>query len=390
MTKPCASCLKDEARRNIQLLRVGQRTTCPELYALPKGAEVVHQEFIDNLKSGDWGFILVRGDNGAGKSVYIKFLEHFANLFGYAISHIEVDSEQIKLYGAPKYFSYQMFNTIRLPDGEIMSYKILRDENFRDKVHKVIEKNFADFEFYSPALAQVLLKATDGASENREHRTMATSWLKAEPKYVAELREIGVYDKNMKSILDVPTNKMLYSMKDLIQRLGHKGLLVSIDEIEKAGELPVIKGRETLSVIRDLINILTSEDSLPLQRGNMKGLFIAYAISTFYLGYSGVLKVAGMDFNAAADQYGVPRVTIQEMPRLSTMLKDSGSMVSADFSSSDDLKAIAEKIIDCYGHANSKNIAMTSENLAKEAFQNTNEFLARANVKAMVKILEKT
>jgi hypothetical protein len=389
MVRACGSCPKDEARKNIQLLRLGQRTSCSELYALPKGAEAVHHEFIDNLKSGDWGFILVRGDNGAGKSVYIKYLEHYANSFGYAISHIEVDSEQIKLYGAPKYFSYQMFNSIRLPSEEIMSYKILKDENFRGKVHKLIEKNFADFEFYSSALAQVLLTATDDASENRDRRAMATSWLKAEPKYVSELREIGVYDRNMKSILDVPTNKMLYSMKDLIQRLGHKGLLVSIDEIEKAGELPVVKGRETLSVIRDLINILTSEDSLPLQRGNMKGLFIAYAISTFYLGYSGVLQVAGMDFKAAADQYGTPKVTIQEMPRLSTMLKDSGSMVSADFSSIDDLKAIAGKIIDCYAFVSSKSIKMTADELAKAAFQNTNEFLARSNVKAMVKILEK-
>ena len=389
MAKNCESCPKEEMKRNIQLLRVGQRTTCPELYALPKGAESVHNEFLDNLKCGDWGFILVRGDNGAGKSVYIKYLEHFANKLGYAISHIEVDAEQIKLYGAPKYFSYQMFSSIRLPNGEIMSYKILKDETFREKVHSIVENNFADFEFYSPALAQVLLTATDTSAENKTHKALATSWLKAEPKYVSELREIGVFDKTMKSVLDVPTNKMLYSMKDLIQHLGHKGLLVSIDEIEKAGELPAVKGRETLSVIRDLINILTSEDCLPLKRGNMKGLFIAYAVSTFYLGYSGVIEVGGFDFKAAADKYGTPKVTIQEMPRLSTMLRDSGSMISADFSSIEDLKAIAGKIIDCYSYVTSKKITLNADDLARKAFEQTNDFLARPNVMQMVKTLEK-
>lgn len=368
---------------------MGQRTTCPELYALPKGAEEVHEEFLENLKSGDWGFILVRGDNGAGKSVYIKYLEHYANSYGYAISHIEVDPEQIKLYGASKYFSLQMFNTIRLPNGEMMFHRMLRDEDFRDKVHGIVEKNLADFEFYSSALAQVLLMATDNSSENKTLRTMATSWLKGEPKYVTELREMGVFDKTMKSILDVPTNKMLYSMKDLIQHLGHKGLLVSIDEIEKAGELPVIKGRETLSVIRDLINILTSEDSLPLKRGTMKGLFVAYAISTSYLRYGGVIDVGGVDFKAAADRYSAPKVTIQEMPRLSTMLRDSGALISADFSSIDDLKAIANKIIPCYSYANSNNITSTGDELARKAFEATNDFLARHNVMSMVKILEK-
>jgi len=356
---------------------------------LPKGAEKIHTEFIDSLKNADWGFILVRGDNGAGKSVYIKYLEHHANTNDYAISHIEINPELIKQYGPPKYFSLQMFNSIRLPDGEMMLYKLLRDEKFRDKLHKIVEKNFADFDFYNPALAQVLLLATDDSPDNDFNRKQAVSWLKGEPKYVTELREMGVFDKTMKSILDVPTDKMLYSMKDLVQHCGYRGLLVSIDEIEKAGELPVIKGRETLSVIRDLINILTSEDSLPIKRGTMKGLFIAYAISTFYLGYSGVIEVGGVDFKAQADKYGTPKVTIQEMPRLSTMLRDSGAMISADFSSMDDLKAIAEKIINCYSYVTSKKIPLTGEELAKQSFSATNDFLARSNVMTMVKMLDK-
>ena len=389
MANSCGSCSKDKTKKNIQLLRMGQRTTCPELYALPKEAKKVNEEFMENLKSGDWGFILVRGDNGAGKSVYIKYLEHYANSFGYAISHVEVDDEQIKLYGAPKYFSLQMFNTIRLPDGEMLCYRMLRDEDFRDKVHGVVEKNLAGFEFYSPALAQVLLMATDNSSENKTLRTMAISWLKGEPKYVTELREMGVFDKTMKSILDVPTRALLNLMKNLVQHMGHKGLLVSIDEIEKAGELPVIKGKETLSVIRDLINILTSDDSLPEKQGSVKGLFIAYAISTNYLRYGGVIDVETVPFKAAADKFAAPKVTIQEMPRLSTMLRDSGAMVSADFDSLDDLKAIADKIIPCYAHATSNNIDITGAELAKKAFESTNEFLARPNVMAMVKILEK-
>jgi len=385
----CDSCMRASARKNIRYLRIGARTTCPNLYVLPKDAKTVHKEFVDSLKVGDWGFILVRGENGAGKSVYIRYLEHIANQNDYAISHIEIDPKLVRQYGPASYFTLQMLESVRLPDGQMMLYKIGRDEEFRRKLHRILERHFADFEYYSPALTQALLLATDDSKENKKLRKMALSWLKGEPKYVSELREMEILDRSMKSVLNVPTNKMLYLIKDLLQYLDSKGLLVSVDEIEKAGELPYRKGRDTLSLIRDFINILTSEDSLPIKRGAMKGLFICYAISTFYLGYSGVIEVEGIDFRAQADQYGRPKVTIQEVPRLSTMLRESGSMVSADFSDISDIKRIAQKIIPCYARATGKSISMEADSLAKEAFNRTNEYLARSNVMTMVKYLDK-
>jgi hypothetical protein len=380
--------MKGIAKTNIAFLRVGARTTCPELYVLPKNAKIVHEEFVDNLTSGDWGFILVRGENGAGKSVYIRYLEYVANENDYAISHIEIDPKLIKQYGPAGYFTLQMMESVRLPDGEMMLYKLGRDEGFRRNLHGIIEKHFADFDYYSPALTQALLLATDDSTENDRLRKMSVSWLKGETKYVAELREMEIFDRAMKSVLNVPTNKMLYLIKDLLQYLGCKGLLVSVDEIEKAGELPYVKGREALSLVRDFINILTSEDSLPIKRGAMKGLFICYAISTFYLGYSGVVEVEGVDFRAQADQYGRPKVTIQEVPRLSTMLRESGSMVSADFSDIEDIEKIAAKVIPCYAHAKGQSISIDPKKLAKEAFNRTNEYLARSNVMTIVKYLD--
>jgi hypothetical protein len=382
--------MKREAQENIQLLRVGQRTICPELYVLPKNAKIVHDEFVENMVSADWGFILVRGENGAGKSVYMRYLEHIANDNDLAISHIEIDPKLVKQYGPASYFTLQMLENVRLPDGEMMLYKMSRDVEFRRKLHGIIEKHYADFDYYNPALTQALLLATDDTEAQKELRKLAVSWLKGEPKYVAELKQMEILDRSMKSVLNVPTNKMLYLIKDLLQHTGPKGLLVSVDEIEKAGELPYMRGRETLSLMRDLINILTSEDSLPIRRGAMKGLFICYAISTFYLGYSGVIEVEGVDFRAQADQYGKPNVTIQEVPRLSTMLRESGSLVSADFSDLDDLEKIAEKIIKCYAHAKKQSISLDPHDLATEAFGRTNEYLARSNVMTMVKHLDRS
>jgi hypothetical protein len=197
-----------------------------------------------------------------------------------------------------------------------------------------------------------------------------------------------VTDKTMKSILNVPTDKMLYLIKDMLAYLDLKGLLVSVDEIEKAGDLSRLKGRETLSTVRDLINILTSDESLPTKRGAMKGLFICYAISTYFLGWSGVFADEDIDFKALAERYGKPNISIQEVPRLATMLMDSGATVPVDFGSLRDLELIASPIIEHYQKAFNSQVQMSAKELASKSFERTNKFLARPNVMAMTKILD--
>jgi hypothetical protein len=217
----------------------------------------------------------------------------------------------------------------------------------------------------------------------------ALSWLKGEPKYATELRELGIYDKTMKSLLNVPTDRALYLLKDLLNNLGYHGLIVSVDEIERVGDLNRSKSMPTLSVLRDIINILTSHDAMPTKRGITQGLFVVYGISTFFLGYSGVIERSGVDFTAQADRYSRPKVTLMDVPRLGTILKDSASQIDISFDSLTDLENLSEKIITCYGRAMKKTIAINAKKLAIESFDKTNTFLARANVMVMIKALDK-
>lgn len=384
---PCKNCKGDLGIENVELMRKGMRTTCPSLYVLPKKAETLHDTFVESMKTKRWNFILVSGDNGDGKSVYIKFLEYSADEIGYPIVHIEIKDDQIAQYGPAPYFTLQIFNNLRLPDGELLSWKILQDEKMRRKVRQILEKDLATFEFWSPALTSALLHVTNDSDEAL--KKMSLSWLKGEPKYVTELREMGIYDKTMKSLLNVPTDRALYLLKDLLNNLGYHGLIVSVDEIERVADLNRPKSIPTLSVLRDIINILTSHDSMPTKRGITQGLFVIYAISTFFLGYSGVIERSGVDFAAQADKYSRPKVTLMDVPRLGTVLKDSASQIDISFDSMTDLKNLAEKIITCYCQATKKTITIDSEKLAKESFEKTNTFLARENVKAMIKALDK-
>ncbi len=387
--KPCENCKGDLGIENIELMRKGMRATCPWLYVLPKKAEVLHNTFIESMKAKRWNFILVSGDNGDGKSVYIKYLEHIADGMGYPIVHIEIRDDQIAQYGPAPYFTLQIFNYLRLPEGEVLLWKIQQNERTKKKVHEILDKDMATFEFWSSALTSALLHVTDDSNE--ELKKMSLSWLKGEPKYVRELREMGIYDRTMKSLLNVPTDRALYLLKDLLNNLGYHGLIVSVDEIERVADLNRPKSIPTLSVLRDIINILTSYDSMPTKRGITQGLFVVYAISTFFLGYSGVIERSGVDFAAQADRYGRPKVTLMDVPRLGTVLKDSASQIDISFDSLADLENLAEKIISCYGQAMKKTITINPKVLAKESFEKVtvpNKFLARANVMAMVKTLD--
>lgn len=385
---PCENCKGQLPVENVGLMRKGLRTTCPYLYVLPRKAETIHNSFVGNLRAKQWDFILVNGYNGDGKSVYIHYLEHIADGMNYPIVHVEIKEDDIAQYGPAPYFTLQVFNNLRLPDGEMFFWKLQKDAGTRKRIRSILEKDLATYEFWSPALTSALLHLTDDS--DTPQKKMAISWLKGEPKYVSELKEMGIYDKTMKSILNVRTDRVIYLLKDLLNNLDYPGLIVSVDEIEKIADLNRPKSVPTLSVLRDIINILTSSDSMPTKRGITQGLFVVYGISTFFLGYSGVIQRSGVDFAAQADKIGRPKVTLMDVPRLGTVLKDSASQIDIAFDSIVDLENLAGKVIPCYKQATKKMVQISPNDLARASFDKTNPntFLARDNVKAMMKILD--
>lgn len=94
------------------------------------------------------------------------------------------------------------------------------------------------------------------------------------------------------------------------------------------------------------------------------------------------------DVAAQADKYGRPKVTLMDVPRLGTVLKDSASQIDIAFDSLADLENLGTKVIPCYKQATKKMVNVLPSELAKASFDRTNAFLARANVMAMMKILD--
>lgn len=385
MTIEWNSITRDEADNQLNFLAQGMRTTLPELYVLPQAAAIPHEDFVRRMTERKWGFVLVAGENGAGKSVYIRYVEHIANREGYTIVHVEVNEQQMKQYGPAGYFNRQIVENMRLPDGEMFMFKLQTNGSFRRQIASQLEKDLVTFEFFSPALTQALLAV---ARDENAERPYGLSWLRGEPKSVVQLRALGIYDRTMKSLLNVPTDRVLFFMKELCGRLGHKGVLVSVDEIERIGDIGGVKGKESLSVLRDLINILTSEDSMPTRRGIPAGTFVCYAISTFFLGYSGIIEVDGVDFRGQADRYRKPKVTLDDIPRLSSVLKNSAATVAVDFDSLEDLTRVAELVQGCYERAHDCRIDAEPAELARAAYDATSTHLARTNIQEIIRQLD--
>ncbi len=103
-----------------------------------------------------------------------------------------------------------------------------------------------------------------------------------------------------------------------------------------------------------------------------------------------MIERSGVDFAAQADRYGRPKVTLMDVPRLGTVLKDSASQIDISFDSLTDLENLAEKVITCYSQSTKKTNKKDTKTLSKESFDKTNTFLARANVMAMIKILDES
>lgn len=112
---------------NIELLRNGMPVSLRELYVLPSRAKTVHENFVQRLEGKKWGFLLVTGENRAGKSAYIKHLHRIAIENDYCIAHFEISEDMIKDLGVAEYLNSQLVQRLRFPDGDTLWHKLNDD-----------------------------------------------------------------------------------------------------------------------------------------------------------------------------------------------------------------------------------------------------------------------
>jgi hypothetical protein len=376
---------KEEAIEQLELLRVGM--PAPSAYVLPAATEAQHARFMSRLTKRGWGFLLVHGDNGAGKSVYLRFLEEKARALGYAAIHVELSSDDVKRYGGSPWLTLILVQDLRMPDGRKFRFALENDEAFRATLHQLIESNRPTLSFWSPTLATIMSWASQ--DEDSDRKLKAQSWLRGESLYVADLRALDIYDATMKSVLHVPPDRAVHFMNALARYLGASGLIVCVDEVERAGFLSPVRGREVLSSMRDLINILVNDTAQPNERGIIDGVFVCFAISTFFLGYSNILNASGVEFRAQAERVSRPKISLGDVPRLARVLEHSAARVDADLKDLNDLERVATEVLSLYAAANDHAAPLpNADELALAAWDRTGTYVTGPNIQAMIAYLD--
>ncbi|MBU4502260.1 MAG: hypothetical protein KKA79_06695 [Nanoarchaeota archaeon] len=383
----CINCRKENAVENVKRMKLGKETMCENLYHMPSKIKQTHDDFVKSMDEGNWGFLLVRGDNGAGKTRYVKTVEAIARNKDYCIAHIELMGDEIKQYGIPGFIVHQCLHKLRLPDGYQFLPKIQTNDNFKRQVRKAIEHDRSILEFWSSSLTTIMLHLTNPNIE-AEKKGLVTEWLRGSSIYVKDLRNLGIFNQKMKSFLDVPVKEALYFVKQLCHSLDYKGLLIVADEIEKGGELYPNKGRAFLDSLRDAINILLDTESLPNRIGIQKGLFVIFAISVPYLFWARLIPTEDVRMRGI-EAYTKPRTTIDLSPRLHTILADCASTIDVDIDNLEDLEGIIKRIVPCYNKATATSISVNTKKLAETTLKMSGGCLPRTNIQNAIKLLEK-
>lgn len=357
----CAKCERSYGREQIKRLEGLKEITCPHLYTIPNRATNERFErFVSQINKNSWDFLLVRGSVGAGKSAFISMLKNELRKRNLAISHTVIkEAEDLKKIGITTFIPYSLIHNLRLyENGEEKTFleKLEKDDNFKRKVNKCLKDNEDELRYTGSRALTLIFDAL--TEDDKELNRAAMDWLygyvpsredERGKERLKRLREMGLETKQ-RSIATVTTGETLFFLRTLVQKLGYECLAVIVDEVEKIGDLPGRAGRQFLSGIRDLINLLyQSETDIPVQ----KGIFVIVSISDQYLYYSGVTPDVPPETSEVLGReiFYKPKSDLRDVPRLATILKNIKSYANVIIEDKEKMITLGEKICNCYAYA---------------------------------------
>jgi hypothetical protein len=288
---------------------------------------------LDRLAGGGSVFKAIRGEYGAGKTFFTRWIAERAKRRGFAAAEVQVSETETPLHRMEtvyrrlvEHLSTEQFEPSALRpilDGWIFALEedvlaggaVSEDDApaLDSAVGELMERRLADISRSTPAFAAALrgYRSAAAAGDQATADGLA-AWLGGQPHVAASVRRTA----GVKGDLDhFGALSFLQGLLTVLRDSGHPGLLVVLDEVETLQRVRSDARDKALNALRQLIDEVYS--------GRFPGLFLLITgTPAFYDGQQGIQRLAPLaqrlatDFGADA-RWDNPRATQIRLPGFS-------------------------------------------------------------------------
>jgi P-loop Domain of unknown function (DUF2791) len=338
-------------RRRRDVLDALRRGTVPQqgLDVLAVGLdryEAAIDEELDRVAAGGAVFKAVRGEYGAGKTFFARWLEERARRKAFAATEVQISETETPLHRLETVYRRLTENlaTSEFPPSALrpmldswlyaLEQDVLRGERVRESddaaltaaVDELLERRLAVVSRVTPAFAAALRGYRRAVSAGEPgHAEGLAAWLGGQPHVAAEVRRYA----GLRGDLDhFGALGFLQGLLTVLRDSGHAGLVVVLDEVETLQRMRADARDRALNAMRQLIDEVDS--------GRFPGLYLLVTgTPAFFEGPQGAQRLAPLaqrlatDFttearfdNPRAVQIRLPEFTLDGLGELGRKVRD--------------------------------------------------------------------
>lgn len=317
---------------------------------------------LDTVTDGSGVFKAVRGEYGAGKTFFARWLTETAKKRGFAIAEVQVSETETPLhrletvyrrlvenlateYAQPSAFKDIVDGWLRGLSQEVRGRAVNpEDASEVDRLaDDLLEARLASVSKVAPSFAAALRGYRDAVAEgDRETADGLLAWLAGQPHVAGTIRRRA----GLKGELDhFGALGFLQGLLTVLRDSDHTGLVLVLDEVETLQRVRSDVREKSLNALRQLIDEIDS--------GRFPGLYVLITgTPAFFDGAQGIRRLQPLDDRIRVDFAGDPRFDNPRLPQIRLLgfqpesLLELGTRVRGIYTSGSPASARIESIAD--------------------------------------------
>lgn len=262
---------------------------------------------LDDVAGGSAAFKAVRGEYGAGKTFFTRYLAERALQRGFAAAEVQISETETPLHKLETVYRRvgEALRTASFPPSALRAvldswlFTLESDASaVGDGVDQLLERRLAAVSVRTPTFAQALraYRAAVISGDNAVADALA-AWLGGQPHVAAAAKRSA----GIRGELDhFGAMGFLQGLLAVLRDAGHPGLLLVLDEVETLQRVRGDVRDKALNALRQLLD--------EIDAGRYPGLFLVITgTPAFYDGPSGVLRLPPLAQRLATDFSTDPR-----------------------------------------------------------------------------------